>query len=57
VQSKVLKRKNILHTKGREKLKNIYYTNKIHTNKDKVANKENIEYIVENIIEFIDEVL
>lgn len=40
-----------------KKLKNIYYTNKIHTNKDKVANKKNIEYIVENIIEFIDEVL
>ena len=40
-----------------KKLKNIYYTNKIHTNKDKVANKENIEYIVENIIKFIDEVL
>lgn len=37
-----------------KKRKNIYYTSKIHTNKDNEASSLNIEFIVNNIIDFID---
>ena len=37
-----------------EKKKNIYYTSKIHTNKDQEASIKNIEFIVNNIMNFIE---
>ena len=40
-----------------KKHKNIYYTNKIHTNKDTEASTKNINFLVENIMNFINEEL
>lgn len=37
-----------------KKKKNIYYTSKIHTNKDQEASIKNIEFIVNNIMNFIE---
>ena len=40
-----------------KKYKNIYYTNKIHTNKDTEASTKNIRFLVGNIMNYIKEAL